>query len=81
MNYKKQSFPFPQLVTLPKLKKTQFDLLFTHSWGENRWIYAHLKGISMKWNANNLIQDLNSDGWFHLLLKNYYSKDASKYCE
>ena len=35
--------------------------------GENRWIFALSKGISIKWNANNLIQDLNSGHQFHII--------------
>ena len=42
-------------------------LLFTHSWRKNRKILIFLKGISKKWNANSLIQDLNLGHWFHFI--------------
>ena len=34
---------------------------------ENKWIHAFLKGISTKWNINNLVLDLNSGCQFHFL--------------
>ena len=52
-----QSFSFLRLVTLTL---TQSSLLFAHS-----WIHTYSRGISMKWNENNFIQDLNSDCWLY----------------
>ena len=40
--------------------RTQSSLLFTHSWKENHWINTFPKGITAIWNANSIIQDLNS---------------------
>ena len=37
----------------------QPNLLFTHSWRENRLIYAFPKSVGMKWNAESFVQDLN----------------------
>ena len=41
--------------------------LFTHSWGEKNWIHNFPKGISVMWNANSLVQDLNSCRCVHFL--------------
>ena len=54
-----QSFPSPRLMAALRLKN-QSVLLFTHSWRENNWIHTFPKGISAMWNANSLVQDLNS---------------------
>ena len=50
-----------------KTNLTKFALLFTHSWGEKRWIHAFFKGINIKWNADSLDQDLNLSCQFHFL--------------
>ena len=39
-------------------KRVQSALEFTHN-RKNRWNYAFLMGITIKWNANNVFQDLN----------------------
>ena len=41
--------------------------LFTNSWRENHWIYIFAQSISAMWNANHLIQDLNSGCHVHFL--------------
>ena len=33
----------------------------THNWRENNWMHTFFKGIGTIWNANTLIQVLNSD--------------------
>ena len=38
-----------------------------HSWRENNWIHTFPKGISIRWNANSLIHDLNLGHRVHLL--------------
>ena len=32
---------------------------------EKRWFHAFLKGFSVNWNANDLVQNLNSASWIH----------------
>ena len=57
----KPSYPFPRLIALTKVKRTQSVLIFTHSWMEMRRIHAFPRNSSTKWNANKLVQDLISD--------------------
>ena len=35
--------------------------------GKKRWFQSYNKSISMKWNTNSLVQDLNSGCWFYFL--------------
>ena len=58
-------FLLPDWLSLQS-KIAQFSLQFTHDWRENRWIHAYPKCISVKGNANSLVQDLNSCHRVHL---------------
>ena len=49
-------------------KRTQFALLFTHSWRENYWIHTFPKSIRGVWNAVNLVQVRNRVDFFGLYL-------------
>ena len=53
-----QSFPSSRPITIPS---------FTQSWRENSWIHTFPKGISAMWNANSIVQDLNSGHRIHFL--------------
>ena len=61
-----QNFPFPRPVEIPRLK-SQPALLFDNSYRKNNLIYTFPKGTSVMWNANNLVQGLNSDSWVYYL--------------
>ena len=65
-NYFQFSFPSPWLVTILRLK-SQSALLFPDSSRENRLIHTFLNVISAMWNANCLVQGLNSACRFHFL--------------
>ena len=52
-----------QVVTL----KNPIVTLFTYNWGDNCGIHTFPEGIFAIWNANILVQNLNSDHWFNLL--------------
>ena len=41
---------------------------------ENSWIHDFPKGISAKWNANDLVQDLNSGSRYHFYDDSSYAK-------
>ena len=58
-----QSFFSPRSVTMPRLK----SLVGSSSQERNSWMYTFSKGISAMWNANNLVQDLNSCYRVHFL--------------
>ena len=45
--------------------KSEFDLLFTHSWRKIRWIHACTKGTSVKSDKSSLIQNMNSGHKFY----------------
>ena len=49
-------FSFSLAYCLTKTKETQSASLFIYNWNGNNWIHAFPKGISVKWNANSLIQ-------------------------
>ena len=46
----------PWQVSISNLKS---DQLFSHSWKENNWMHPFPKSINDRWNANNLVKDLN----------------------
>ena len=47
-----------------KIKST---LQFTHNYEEYNWIQTFLKGINGIWNANSLVQSMNSGNWAYFL--------------
>ena len=63
-------FEFRVFILLDQLPnevwRGQSTLLFTHSWRENDYIHTISKVISAMWNANSLVQDLNSCRLIHL---------------
>ena len=48
-------------------ERAQSTQLFIHSWGENSWIHTFRKFIRAMWNANSLVQNLNSDRYIYFL--------------
>ena len=53
-------FPYPGW-------RARSALLFIPSWRENNWIHSFPEGISTMWNANSLVQFLNSISCVHFL--------------
>ena len=54
-------------VFLTKAKEPSFPNYLPIARGRKDGFMPFLKSIRMKWDANNLIQDLNSDCWFRFL--------------
>ena len=55
----KSEFSFSKTSFINKVKGTNLPYdLFRE---KNKWFYAFLNGINMKWKANNLVQDLNNN--------------------
>ena len=46
--------------------RTQNDLLFSKSWGENRWIDAFSKGIHTKWECKHMDPGLSQGHSHHV---------------
>ena len=44
---------------LTKFLEASAHSYFIQSWGENRWIQAFPMRTGVKWNAHNLVQNLN----------------------
>ena len=62
-----QSFPSPRLVIIPRLKRPICPIILPLARGRSSWIHIIPNSISSMWNANSLVQDLNSCRRVHFL--------------
>ena len=60
--------------------RDQSALLFIHCWREDYWIHTFPKGISTMWNANSLVQDLNSGCHIYFLRQEQFNPCTSMIC-
>ena len=59
-----QFFSSPRLTVIPRLKSTVY-FMSIHIKEKKRWFHIFPEGISMKWNFNSFIRDLNLNHWIH----------------
>ena len=61
------SFSLLRLLAKVKLKILLFPVIYHQLQEENRRIHIFSTGVSMKWNINSCVEDLNSGHQFHFL--------------